>query len=233
MLFVEVVLAVLYDVHGNLPALEAVLADARSAGASRFFLGGDYAAFGAWPGETVAALPEGVAIRGNWDRWLAGWPASDAPGDPVVVGAAAFALGALSADVVGRLGALPASVREKEVLFCHASPDSDMAGFSPVASDSDRALLVGAGDASLIVCGHTHLQFQRALPDGRTICNPGSVGLPLDGDTRAAYGLLHDGELHLELRRVAYNHAAAAQALRNLGEEWALAVADRVDRAAF
>src|ERR687894_186122 len=68
------VLAVLYDIHGNLPALEAVLADAHEQGARRFFLGGDYATFGAWPAQTVARLRElqdATWIRGNWERWQA------------------------------------------------------------------------------------------------------------------------------------------------------------------
>ncbi len=75
------VIAVLYDVHGNLQALDAVLADARAAGASHWVLGGDYALFGAWPAETVARLRElepASWIRGNVDRW-AGDPAA-APG---------------------------------------------------------------------------------------------------------------------------------------------------------
>src|SRR5581483_4388179 len=67
-------LALLYDMHGNLRALNAVLADARAAGATRFVLGGDYAAFGPEPAETVAALREledATWIRGNWERWCA------------------------------------------------------------------------------------------------------------------------------------------------------------------
>ena len=80
-------LAVLYDVHGNLPALDAVLEDARFHGAERFMLGGDYSLFGPWPGETVARLRELPAawIRGNGERWTAA-PA-DAPDDEVVQGA--------------------------------------------------------------------------------------------------------------------------------------------------
>src|SRR5438309_1843136 len=80
--------ALLYDVHGNLPALEAVLGDAREAGVSSFVLGGDYALFGAWPEEAVDALqqlPDATWIRGNVDRWTAA-PA-DAPDNPVVQGA--------------------------------------------------------------------------------------------------------------------------------------------------
>ena len=69
---VDQVIGLLYDVHGNLPALEAVLADARETGAERFVLGGDYASFGAWPRESVERLRELDAtwIRGNVDRWL-------------------------------------------------------------------------------------------------------------------------------------------------------------------
>ncbi|MEN3281603.1 MAG: hypothetical protein V7607_2743 [Solirubrobacteraceae bacterium] len=68
-------LALLFDIHGNLPALEAVLDDARGAGASRYLLGGDYAVFGGWPAESVARLRElrdATWIRGNVDRWAAG-----------------------------------------------------------------------------------------------------------------------------------------------------------------
>jgi hypothetical protein len=82
------VLACLYDVHGNLPALEAVLADAEAAGATRYCLGGDYALFGAWPAETVErlrGLENAMWIRGNGERWTA--DAAAAPDNPVVQGA--------------------------------------------------------------------------------------------------------------------------------------------------
>ena len=78
-------LAVLYDIHANLPALEAVIADADAAGADRYLLGGDYAGLGAWPVETVErlrALPRAAWIRGNWERWLV--EASDAPELPFI-----------------------------------------------------------------------------------------------------------------------------------------------------
>ena len=81
-------LAALYDIHGNLPALEAVLADARAAGARSWVLGGDFALMGPWPVETLERLRalEGAHwIRGNADRWLA--DASDAPGTELMRGA--------------------------------------------------------------------------------------------------------------------------------------------------
>jgi hypothetical protein len=81
-------LALLFDTHGNLPALEAVLEDAQAAGATRHLLGGDYAVFGGWPAETVARLrelPDATWIRGNVDRWAA----TEAPdGEPAHSGIA-------------------------------------------------------------------------------------------------------------------------------------------------
>ncbi|MEA2428326.1 MAG: hypothetical protein QOF37_1954, partial [Thermoleophilaceae bacterium] len=99
-------LAILYDIHGNLPALEAVLSDARAAGADRFVLGGDYALFGPWPRETVEVLRELDAewLRGNGERWTA--RPSDAPDDDVVQGAVAACAEMLGADVVNELAAL-------------------------------------------------------------------------------------------------------------------------------
>lgn len=224
-------LAVLYDIHGNLPALEAVLEDARGAGADRFLLGGDYAAFGAWPAETVArldALRDATWIRGNWDRWLATHPAEDLPAEPVIRAAAAAALEELDAATVQRLGALPPTAALGGACFCHASPASDMRGFSPEPDDTDEEL---AGDVAqpLLVFGHTHLQFARRR-GGTLLCNPGSVGLPFDRDQRAAYALLPEGG-EPELRRVSYDHAAVAAALRERGEAWADSTAGRIERA--
>jgi diadenosine tetraphosphatase ApaH/serine/threonine PP2A family protein phosphatase len=226
------VLAVLYDIHGNLPALEAVLTDAHERGAGRFLLGGDYAAFGAWPAQTVARLGElqdATWIRGNWDRWQAN-PA-DLPANEVVRAAADFVLAELDAAVVARLGALPGRVTVDGALFCHASPGSDMQGFATQDDPADAELLRGVEERR-VVFGHTHLQFRRTSANGIDLVNPGSVGLPFDGDTRAAYALVHPGG-DVELRRVAYDHAHAASALRARDEAWAEAVADRIERAAF
>lgn len=230
-------IALLYDVHGNLPALEAVLADARREGAERFLLGGDYAAFGAWPAETVAALdglgPGAVWIRGNWDRWLGGEETVDMPGGDPVQGAARFALGRLDEATVARLAALPATHAADGALFCHGSPGSDMESFGARAEPRDRELLAPApGDARLVVFGHTHVQFERAADGGGPrLVNPGSVGLPLDGDPRAAYALL-GGDGEVRLRRVAYPHGEAVTATRAIGEPWALTIAGRLERAA-
>jgi len=232
--------ALLYDVHGNLPALEAVFADAAAQGAGAYVLGGDYAAFGAWPAETVAALDDlavrasATWIRGNWDRWLsdelAGRPSGDRPDTDLVVGAAGHALAALDPDVVRRLGdldaqttiAAPDGVPTRVV---HGSARSDMTSFLPTHTDHDAQNAAGV-DERRLVFGHTHLQFERPGPDGLLLLNPGSVGMPLDGDVRAAYAVLHpDG---VELRRVSYDHEASARALDAVREPWAAEIADRL-----
>ena len=213
-------LALLYDVHGNLPALRAVLADAWDAGADRFLLGGDYALFGPYPAETVAALreiPRATWIRGNVDRWTA--HPDQAPDDEFVPAAIAACRKALGLELVLELDGLPAQFVIEGTRYCHASPVSDLRSFFPEPGEDDNELLDGAGERR-IVFGHTHLQFRRVRPDGVELINPGSVGLPMDGDTRAAYALLDDDGDAVELRRVGYEHEAVADAMAEaLGDE--------------
>ena len=207
-------LALIYDVHGNLPALEAVLADARAADAERFLLGGDYALFGPFQPESVAALralPQATWIRGNVDRW-AGNP-DDLPEDDVLARAVADCRKVLGDDLADELGRLPEQVVIDGTRYCHASPASDLSSFLPEPGDDDEEMLAGASEPR-VVFGHTHLQFQRSGPGGVELLNPGSVGLPLDGDARAAYALvLDDGSI--ELRRVEYDLDSAITALQD------------------
>lgn len=237
-------LGLLYDIHGNLRALEAVLADADDAGVTRFLLGGDYAAFGAWPRETVDRLRELDAdwIRGNVDRWTL--DPDDAP--EAVRPALAFCRGALGEETARELAELPelreavpangggpaAPADEREaVLFCHASPRSDVESFLPEPAAADADLFQGV-DVGLLVFGHTHIQFRRDGPNGVELLNPGSVGIPLDGDPRSGWAILgEDGSI--DLRRVAYDHQASADAIRErLGADGEL-FAGRIERARF
>lgn len=216
-------LGLLYDVHGNLPALEAVLEDCP---ADRFLLGGDYATFGAWPVETVARLRELDAewIRGNVDRWLV--DASDAPDAmlPLIERSREMA----GEELCRELAALPESTSHEGTLYCHASPVSDMDSFYPEPHDTDAERLMGV-EAERVVFGHTHLQFEREGPAGIALVNPGSVGMPLDGDHRAAYALLHE-DGRLELRRVEYDWRTS---VRNVREKVGDPPADRIEQARF
>ena len=200
-------LALLYDIHGNLPALEAVLEDCP---AERFLLGGDYTAFGAWPRETIARLRELDAewIRGNVDRWLVDDADVIDPMRPLIERSREM----LGEELCHELAALPESTTHGGTLYCHASPLSDMDGFYPEAHETDVERLMGV-EARRVVFGHTHLQFTRVGPGGIELVNPGSVGIPLDGDRRAAYAIVNDDE-SVELRRVEYDWQTAAREVR-------------------
>jgi predicted phosphodiesterase len=227
-------LAILYDIHGNRPALEAVLADARDRGATRFVLGGDYSAFGAWPGECVEILrsldEDTTWIRGNWERWQVDEDA--VPDNPVIQGAAVSVRAALGPGAVSELGALPASAVIGDTLFVHASPVSDIDPFSPEASEDDDQLLSGVTQ-SRVVFGHTHLQFARRSAGGIELVNAGSVGLPWDGDVRAAYATLDEDADAVALHRVDYDLETAATAVEALRQPWATATAKRLRAARF
>ncbi|MDQ6806180.1 MAG: metallophosphatase family protein [Actinomycetota bacterium] len=226
------VTGLLYDVHGNLPALEAVLADAPSAGVTHWLLGGDYALFGPWPEETVTALrslADATWIRGNGERWTA-HPA-DAPQDDVVQGAIRACREALGADVVDELASLPEQVVLGSARYCHASPVSDVRSFLPAPADDESELIAGVSEPRLVF-GHTHLPFRRADANGVELLNPGSVGMPFDGDPRAAYAIISD-DGHAEHRRVSYDYEASAAAVRErFGDaSWTERVSARITRA--
>ena len=201
-------LAVLYDIHGNLVALDEVLKDADAAGADAYLLGGDFASFSPWPLETVErlrALPQTTWIRGNGERWLRELPA-DRPDVAAELAAHDSGLGTDE----GWLYSLQAQVELDGVLYVHGSPLSDVESFPAEPGEDDERMLNGVRDKT-IVFGHSHLQFKRPGPHGTTLINPGSAGMPLDGDVRAAYALRHDdGEF--EFRRVEYDIERAAAA---------------------
>jgi len=220
-------LGLIYDVHGNLPALEAVLADAGDV--DEWVLGGDYTLFGAWPRETVERLRQLDArwLRGNGERWSA--TPADASGP--VQGAIDSCRELLGEELVRELAALPESIPDEGIMFCHGSPISDVESFFPEpAPDEER--LMGDVRSGVLVFGHTHLPFARQGPHGVQLVNPGSVGMPFDGDPRAAYAVLGAGGA-IEHRRVEYDHQASANAIRErmgaAGED----AARRVERASF
>jgi putative phosphoesterase len=201
-------LALLYDIHGNLPALEAVLADADDA--DEFLLGGDYATAGPWPREAVERLMQlenATWIRGNADRWLADRHDAPAPIDEIAARTAEL----VGDELVADLTQLPELAEIGDTLYCHASPRSDMQSFGAEPGPLDAELLEGVS-AKRVVFGHTHVQFRRDGPNGIELLNPGSVGMPWDGDHRAAYAVV-DGD-RVDCRRVEYDWQASVAAVR-------------------
>jgi predicted phosphodiesterase len=220
------VLAILYDIHGNLPALEAAIADAESAGADRWLLGGDFASWSPWPKETLdrlRGLDGATWIRGNGERWLREPPLDR----PEVVDALAETPAGVGSEE-GWLYSLQTQVELDGVLYVHGSPISDVESFAAEPQADEERMLASVRDRT-IVFGHSHVQFRRPGPNATDLLNPGSVGMPLDGDTRGAYALRReDGEF--EFRRVEYDVERAAAAWRALGGSFGKMAAARVER---
>ena len=220
------VLALLYDIHGSLPALDAVLQDAREAGADAYLLGGDYGAWGPHPLECLAvlrALPQTTWIRGNGERWTREPPLDR----PEVVEALRERESGYGTEE-GWLYSLQTAFELDGVLYVHGSPLSDVESFPADPSADDERMLAGVRDRT-VVFGHSHLQFRRAGPNGTDLLNPGSVGMPLDGDVRAAYAL-RSGTGGFEFRRVEYDVERAAAAYEALGDSFGAMAAQRIRR---
>lgn len=208
--------AVLADIHGNLPALDAVLADVRAAGADVIVLNGDLAT-GPMPAETLdrlAGLGDGaIWVRGNADREVAA--AYDGALSPELPEVARLPTEYCASRLARRhrdlLAGLPLSVTLDvtglgPVRFCHATARSDTE-IVLVDSPLDRYQAAFAGSAEpTVVLGHTHMPFDR-LADRRRFINPGSVGMPY-GATGACWALLGP---EVVLRRTGYDADAAAE----------------------
>jgi predicted phosphodiesterase len=221
-------IAVLYDIHGNLVALEAVLAEAESAGATSFVLGGDYAAFGPWPRETaelLESLAAVVRIRGNVERWLREEPEAPASAQRFLATALAAARDSLGPALVARLYELPERAELDGILVCHGSPLSDIESFAPQAQPDEERMLAGEAQRTILF-GHSHRQFERPGRNGTLLVNPGSVGAPLDGDPRAAWGMYENGRI--AFRRTAYDTERAAAKMRTYGD-WAESIVRRIE----
>jgi predicted phosphodiesterase len=220
------VLGILYDIHGNLLALDAVLAEPELVAADRFLLGGDYCLTGPWQQECLdrlRTLPDATWIRGNGERWL-----RDPPLDrPEVVASLAELPSGVGSDE-GWLYSLQTQVSLDGVLYVHGSPLSDVESFAAEPQPGEERMLAGVRDRT-VVFGHSHLQFRRPGPDGTELLNPGSVGMPLDGDTRGAYALRRDdGEF--EFRRIEFDVERVAAAWRARGGTFGEMAARRIER---
>jgi predicted phosphodiesterase len=213
--------AALYDIHANLPALEAVMAEPDVAAADLVLVGGDALA-GPMPTQTLAllaALGDRVAwVHGNTEREVARSRGADPATGGLWDRRAAWVAGRLTAAAVAAADAWPATVALAvdglgPVRFCHGSPRSDEEILTAI-SPPERVvpMLEGVGERT-IVCGHTHVQFDRIV-SGRRIVNAGSVGMPYEGSHGARWCLLGPD---IELRRTGYDAEAAAARIRATG----------------
>ncbi len=231
-------LAVLSDIHGNLPALEAVLADIQAQGTpDRYWVLGDLAVFCPWPAETIArlrALPNVAFLQGNTDRYVvtgrrpvfpirsaedwAAAPARLAERDANfrwTVERLSWADYEFLRDLPTRLEMdVPGYGR---VVAFHANPADDETNILPDTPAEEVHRHLAGLDARLVLYGHTHRPLDRIV-DSIRLVNGGSVGLPLDGDPRPAYALLDfaGDECTVTLRRVEYDRETVLAELGRL-----------------
>src|SRR5712691_9855256 len=211
--------AAIYDIHGNLPALEAVLQDIRQAEVDHVVVGGDVI-LGPMPRETLARLLDldipVQFIQGNCDREvLARMRGTDTGTVPERFREVVrWVAQQLHPEYEQLLASWPKTLRVEirglgEVLFCHATPRSDTEVFTRLTPE-DRLLPVFEGlNVPVVVCGHTHMQFDRTIGRGRVV-NAGSVGMPF-GEP-GAYWLLLGPDV--QLRYTPYDLEKTAERIR-------------------
>ena len=234
-------IAVIADIHGNMPALEAVLADIQSRDVRRTINLGDCVSGPLWPREVCNLLmaSDNPTIRGNHDRWVSG-------SDPARMNASdRYAYHQLTVNHRHWLGTLPTSADvDHGILACHGTPTSDNQYLIEEALErglvrSHRSTIrarLGDCQARVVLCGHSHQQHLVQLPDGPLIFNPGSVGCPSyddpggdphvseAGSPHARYGILVTNEQRASVEMIAIPYdwkSASARAMKNGRPEWA------------
>ena len=212
-------IAAIYDIHGNLPALEAVIEEIRQAGVDHVVIGGD-AVPGPMPSETLAHLLSLEIpvhfILGNGEvavlEQMAGKEAANVPGQFREI--IRWTAKELHSEHEHLLASWPKTLRLEisglgEVLFCHATPRNENEVFTALTPDDRLSSIFDGIDAPVVVCGHTHMQFDRMI--GRTrVVNAGSVGMPFG--KAGAYWVLLGSDV--QLRHTPYDLAKAAERIR-------------------
>jgi len=216
--------AALYDIHANLPALEAVLAEVDREGPDLIVVGGDVAS-GPLPVETIDRLQDlgdrARHVMGNTDREMV--EAFDTGAQPP--------RGAASWEMVDRWAAAAISRSQRDfledfepslsldvdelgpTLFCHGSPRSDEERITALSPESRLRPMLEGVEEKIVICGHTHHQFDRELL-GKRVINAGSVGMPYQG-AAAAFWLMLGPDV--QLRRTDYDVSAAVARMRAAG----------------
>jgi predicted phosphodiesterase len=200
--------AALYDVHANLPALEAVLAEVERESVDAIVVGGDAVA-GPFPAETfelLVSLPGALFVRGNADRLVV--ERSEGFGSQ-------WCADQLGEERQAAVHAWPFSQRLDvdglgEVTFCHATLRTDEEIVTRITPDDEVVAAFPGG--GIVVVGHTHIQFDRSH-EGLRLVNAGAVGIPYEGRRGAFWAMLSDGAI--DLRRTEYDVEAAAETIRS------------------
>jgi len=215
------------DIHGNLPALEAVLANMGARERSPLYCLGDLVGYGTFPNEVIAAIRERniPTLMGNYDQGVGN--SSDDCGC-AYTSKAAEALGKRSIAWSNQnttadnklylrqlVDQIPLQLGGLRVRLVHGSPRKINEYLYEDRPDTSMERLLDMAEADVLVCGHTHIPYHRILPSGRHVVNAGSVGKPKDGNPEACYVVLEsiNNNLIVTFRRVPYEIERAAKAI--------------------
>lgn len=207
-------IAVLADIHGNAPALEAVIADVRRLAPDEVLVGGDLVGRGPQGSIVVQVISElgWRSVRGNHEDYLVTLRRQGVPEEGIDRehwAAARWMADELGERELGLIASLPFSLtsnRASEVHLVHGSPRSNSEGLGPWSTDQQLEDHLNAIGGGVLVCGHTHRPLQRQLRSGLVV-NVGAVGLPFNRDRRSQYVVLHsdDEGWQVEFRRIDYD----------------------------
>ncbi len=204
-------LAILSDIHGNVPALEAVHRDLLAQGVDEVLVAGDLVGRGPEGGAVVDYVRQQgwPALKGNHEDYLLSFRRRQVPQEWWTLdewAAARWLAGQLDDQDEAFIDALPFSLERPGLEVVHGTPASNRQGIGPWTDDATLRRHVAGLDASTLVCAHTHRPLIKIV-DGTQIVNVGSVGLPFNRDWRAQYGLFtrRADTWHVELRRVSYD----------------------------
>ena len=215
------------DIHGNLPALEAVLSDIEAKDSAPLYCLGDLVGYGTFPNEVIATIRERniPTLMGNYDQGVGN--SSDDCGC-AYTSKEAEALGKRSIAWTNRnttdenklflqqlASQFPLQLDGLRVRLVHGSPRKINEYLYEDRPDATMERLLDMAEADVLVCGHTHIPYHRILPSGRRVVNAGSVGKPKDGNPQACYIVLEtsDNNLNVTFNRVPYNIERAAQGI--------------------
>jgi predicted phosphodiesterase len=212
-------IAILSDIHGNLPALEAVLADLANFDVDHVIVPGDVISFGPFSRQTAElVIDKGWSvIRGNNEYFLIDYKTPRAPAewdDPIQFAPTVWLYRQFDHRLKTIIGSWPDMLNlhfldAPTILVCHGTPASPWETIYCTMTDEEIEKILGDVEASYVICGHTHLLMDRLSGRWR-IFNPGSVGVPLDGIFSASYMLLegNEGGWTPTFRRVPFDYEA-------------------------
>lgn len=220
-------LTIFGDIHGNLPALEAVFADMDERGLANRYCLGDLVGYGTFPNEVVAMIREREipTIMGNYDQGVGNnsddcgcaytTEADRKRGEQSIAWTNAHTTDDHKAYLRSLADRIPVQLGNLKVLLVHGSPRKINEYMYEDRPDAYFERIFDGVGADVIVCGHTHLPYHKVLPSGHQIVNAGSVGKPKDNNRDACYVVLstEDGDLNVEFMRVPYDVERAASAV--------------------